>query len=521
MRPIRLWLLFILVLTACGQLPRERAPLSTVTEPLTVLIPTPKPTEITFPTVAPSPSPTNTLEPTDTPQPTETPPPTATLEPTNTPTPMARLTFELLRNSPYPTTFAGSGAVQLTDGEFQQVVSADSPIRIYSRLSDVHAFGDLDGDGDREAAVILATNTGGTGIFYELFIVEMVENMPTIVDTVLIGDRVIIHAMSIDDEGMTLDLTQRGREDSPCCPSEEARLVYVLEEKVLVQTEEITVSSAEIATAGNTVNAFMQTYLQDPTGLSSLDFVTNKLKREIQAERIGELTGITEQVASYFYGIQQRGATEVRVKVTLNQSTVQNIFFDLARVENGWLISNIDRAQPATTAFSENPCHLKTTEDSVTYQRPRVQSGVFATLPAETMVILNAQTVTGWFGFEPGMAQAANTGIFRYRWFAPNGSYTLSETCENLPLAVAVQATSCYTMPQAEVVVRAEPNPDSAVVGTLSAETSFAALIERQDGWVRVDLMNSSLFLNETGWISAETLNLNGASCDAIIAPSE
>lgn len=514
--PTHFWVLLLLLLTACSQPPSPTpSPIAEIVSP-TSPPPTVQPTDTLVPTEMPSPEPTATAQPTA----TVTPLPTATTPPTETPTPVAELTFELLRNTSYPTTFVESGVVNLTDGEFQQVVSADSPLRAYARLSDIHAYGDLTGDGREDAAVILATNTGGTGVFYELFIVEMVENVPKTIDSTFLGDRVIIRAISIDDAEITLDLTQQGRGDALCCPSEEARLTYALEGREIMRTGEMTLSSAEVATAGHTVDAFMQTYLQDPTGLSSLDFVTDDLKTTIEVDTIAAVMGVTEPVASYFYGILQRGATAVRVKATINQTSVQNIFFDLDRIESAWLISNIDPAIPATTPLSANPCQLTTIEDSVVYTRPRVQSELFATLAADTTVILNAQTVTGWLGFEPGMAQAANTGVFRYRWFPPNGAYILSESCDNLPLVVAVQSNQCYTMPQSAVSVHEEADATSPLIATLPAGTSFAAVIERVDGWAKVDLMDSSLFLSEMGWISADALNLNGAAC-ASITPVE
>lgn len=512
--PLRLWLILLLFLAACHQssppsptIEPTPSPQPTITPSQTVtLLPTAAATAVIVPA---SPTPTNTPSPTDTPQPTATQAATAT--------PTVQLTFEQLRNSDYPTTFVESGVVQLTDGAFQQVVSADSPIRTYARISEIHAFGDLNDDGDDDAVVILATNTGGTGVFYELFVVEMIENRPRVITNTYLGDRVVIRALSIEDGMITLDLRQQGHGDALCCPSEEAQFVYALEDEEIVQTAVATATSAEVAIAGDTVNAFMQTYLQDPSGSSSLDFVTAEVQTDIETEGIAQLTGITEPIISYFYAIQQRGATAVRIKATLNQSTVQNIFFDLERVEDSWLIANIDHAQLATDAFGDNPCRLVTTVDSVVYERPRVQSGLFATLSADTSVVINAQTATGWYGFEPGMAQAANTGVFRYRWIPPDESHQLSESCENLPLVVAVQATQCYTMPQMAVVVYADADMTAETVTTLAAGTSFAAVTERVGEWAKVDLMDSSRFLNQVGWISADTLNLNGATCAEIV----
>ena len=75
-------------------------------------------------------------------------------------------------------------------------------------------------------------------------------------------------------------------------------------------------------------------------------------------------------------------------------------------------------------------------------------------------VITEGRTADGWLGFDPGVAQAANVGIFRLRW-------------------------SDY----------------AAVTG------------KTKEDWARVDLSVGNVGPDLAGWVQEVTLNLNGP-CD-------
>ncbi len=62
------------------------------------------------------------------------------------------------------------------------------------------------------------------------------------------------------------------------------------------------------------------------------------------------------------------------------------------------------------------PCEITGTESLTVYRLPNPASDVFGTLPAgETHEVL-AYTANGWVGFDPGVAQAGNTGLAHHRW---------------------------------------------------------------------------------------------------------
>ncbi len=73
------------------------------------------------------------------------------------------------------------------------------------------------------------------------------------------------------------------------------------------------------------------------------------------------------------------------------------------------------------------PCEFTGNTALTVYRLPNASSDVFGTLPAgETHEVL-ARTANGWIGFDPGVAQAGNTGLARHRWVLLNA--TLSPFC--------------------------------------------------------------------------------------------
>ena len=80
-----------------------------------------------------------------------------------------------------------------------------------------------------------------------------------------------------------------------------------------------------------------------------------------------------------------------------------------------------------TGCLPPGPCEFTGNTALTVYRLPNASSEVFGTLPAgETHEIL-ARTANGWIGFDPGVAQAGNTGLARHRWVLLNA--TLSPFC--------------------------------------------------------------------------------------------
>lgn len=96
--------------------------------------------------------------------------------------------------------------------------------------------GDLDGDGMEDAAAFLVDNTTGSADFVYLVVVLNVRAEPAPVEAILIGDRTPVKSMTIADSQVIVETFAPGAEDAACCPSQQVRLVFVLENGRLVET---------------------------------------------------------------------------------------------------------------------------------------------------------------------------------------------------------------------------------------------------------------------------------------------
>ncbi|MBN1259088.1 MAG: hypothetical protein JXB35_00265 [Anaerolineae bacterium] len=169
------------------------------------------------------------------------------------------------------------------------------------------------------------------------------------------------------------------------------------------------------------------------------------------------------------------------------------------------------------TPSPSGPCTIHADANVAVYQRPSTVASVFGTLmPGDTYPAL-VRTVEGWFGFDPGVAQAANTGVFRYRWIEKGvAGLQLEGDCEALPVVVGPPPGVCFDMPMESVLVYAAPDLTTTVVATLVVE-DYAAIVGRTgDGaWYKVDLEPGNTGLAVVGWIEGWTINMNGP-CDAL-----
>jgi heat shock protein HslJ len=204
-------------------------------------------------TACAAPTPTVTTEPTVPPVPTDTPvpPPTATptsVPPTLTPTPVTPLTLEMLQNTTYPSEWEESGTITLTDGRYEGEPFVEGGVsRLVVTLIEPVAFGDLDDDGVEDAAVILASNAGGSGTFIDLTAVLNQHGMPKPVATTSLGDRARIQSMTIESGQIVLEMITQGPDDPMCCPTQQVVETYALRRDELVQTSSQVISSGPAA----------------------------------------------------------------------------------------------------------------------------------------------------------------------------------------------------------------------------------------------------------------------------------
>jgi len=152
------------------------------------------------------------------------------------PTAGQALTLEALKNAEYQSEWPAEGVAQLVDGEYEEEIVPGAASKIIIVFyPEMYAFGDLDGDGVEDAAVVLATSGGGSGTFISLEAVINDNGTPNHVATAFLGDRVQINSVAIEAGVITVDMVTHGPEDPLCCPTLEVTQRYELQGDELVQ----------------------------------------------------------------------------------------------------------------------------------------------------------------------------------------------------------------------------------------------------------------------------------------------
>lgn len=147
-------------------------------------------------------------------------------------TPAGSLTEEALRNATYQHEFPKDGQAQLQDGKYEEAIEG-SASKIHIALLDPVAFGDLNGDGIWDAAVILEASRGGSGTFRTLEAVINADGEPLHVASVFLGDRVQFEELMVADQYIRVQILIHGDGDGMCCPTLRVVRFYQLDDNEL------------------------------------------------------------------------------------------------------------------------------------------------------------------------------------------------------------------------------------------------------------------------------------------------
>ncbi len=161
-------------------------------------------------------------------------------------------------------------------------------------------------------------------------------------------------------------------------------------------------------------------------------------------------------------------------------------------------------------AGAAGSCDYTANAEVTIYNRPSFGAQVFSVQGPVLTVQPSARSANGWYGFDPGIAQAANIGPFRLRWLPP-GSGAVTPGCFSLPVIWTPRAGLCYDMPMFDTNVYASPDLSSPVLFVLHLG-EFAQVLGHTTGgdWVQVDLGPGNTGSHVVGWVEASTTNVNG-----------
>ena len=127
------------------------------------------------------------------------------------------ISSEELRNLTYPNEFSADAAAPLTDGTYAELVAPGSATQITVQFRRA-AFGVV--GGQAAAAVVLATNGGGSGTFYDLHLV--MRDAGGVLRSVALralGDRIRLQGLLFVGEAVRIDFTGFAAADPFCCPT--------------------------------------------------------------------------------------------------------------------------------------------------------------------------------------------------------------------------------------------------------------------------------------------------------------
>lgn len=136
-------------------------------------------------------------------------------------------TLEQLRNATYPTPYRASKSITLVNGKFDSAAE-------HVNMTFVDAtFGTL--NGTPIAVVHTATNTGGSGVFSEIYLVD---GSLKPFGPGFLGDRLKNVKVQIVDNKVLVDMITQGPTEPLCCGTAPARQVWELQNGTLIRTSQ-------------------------------------------------------------------------------------------------------------------------------------------------------------------------------------------------------------------------------------------------------------------------------------------
>jgi hypothetical protein len=108
------------------------------------------------------------------------------------------------------------------------------------RLGDQIAMGDLNGDRVEDGAVVLISNPGTSGTYYDLAVVVNLRGYGFNVASEALGEGIQVKAVAIVSEVIKVEMVVHGPHDPHCCPTLPVTKTYRLQGPELVLVNQLT-----------------------------------------------------------------------------------------------------------------------------------------------------------------------------------------------------------------------------------------------------------------------------------------
>ena len=113
-------------------------------------------------------------------------------------------------------------------------------------LDQLMAQGDLNGDGKTDTVALLDDQSSGSGHFIWLAAVLDAMGKPTPTEAVMLGDRIGVKAVKIDNGQVVADIVGQGTGDTACCGTWNIRKVLALKDGKLAEQSSQEISKASL-----------------------------------------------------------------------------------------------------------------------------------------------------------------------------------------------------------------------------------------------------------------------------------
>jgi len=163
---------------------------------------------------------------------------------------------------PLNTTYIVEGQkIQLIDGRSERESAPGSATKVITSVFGKPVYGNIDGEGDVDAALILTQDPGGSGTFYYVTAALDVNGFYLGTNAILLGDRVVPQNISVRNGVIVANYaTRRVDEPMSASPAVSASTYLVLEGNVLKETAPFTEGEVILdgwVTIGHEVRSFI------------------------------------------------------------------------------------------------------------------------------------------------------------------------------------------------------------------------------------------------------------------------